>query len=72
MHTVIGKILIVIGIILVIAGLLIFFKVKIPWLGRLPGDIRIEKDGFRLYIPITTCIIISIIITLILLLLKKR
>ncbi len=72
MHTLIGKILIVIGIILVIAGLLVFFKVRIPWLGRLPGDIRIEKDGFRLYIPITTCIIISIIVTLILVLLKKR
>ena len=59
----ITRILIIVGVTLVALGLLW------PWLsqlglGRLPGDIVIEREGFRVYIPITTCIIISVVISI--------
>ena len=67
-----GKILIILGIVLVIAGIIIYFAGdKLSWLGRLPGDIRIEKENFKFYFPITTMIIISIILTLIIKLFQK-
>jgi len=67
-----GKILIVTGVILVIAGLIIYFAAdKLSWLGRLPGDIRIEKGNARFYFPITTMIILSIILSLILWIIRK-
>lgn len=66
-----GKLLIVIGILLIFIGILLSFSGKIPFLGKLPGDIYIKKDNFSFFFPITTCIIISIIISLILQLFKK-
>ena len=61
----IGKTLIILGIVLVVLGLFLNFSGKIPFLGKLPGDIYIKKDNFSFYFPITTCIIISIILSLI-------
>jgi uncharacterized membrane protein len=67
-----GKILITIGVILVIAGLIVYFAGnKLGWIGHLPGDIRIEKENFRFYFPITTMILISVILTLILWIVRK-
>jgi uncharacterized protein HemY len=65
-----GKLLVVLGIVLAIVGLIVWGK--IPFLGRLPGDIRIEKDGFTFYFPLTTMLIISAIASLILFLLRHR
>ena len=64
------RFLIVLGIVLIVAGVLW------PWLrklgfGRLPGDIRYEKDGFSFYFPLTTGLIISVVITLVLWILRK-
>jgi hypothetical protein len=60
-----AKYIVLIGIILVIAGIIMyFFGNKLNWLGRLPGDIRIEKENFSFYFPITTMIIISVILTI--------
>jgi uncharacterized membrane protein len=62
-----GKIVIVAGFIIIIAGVIIyFFGNKLNWIGRLPGDIRIEKENFRFYFPISTMILFSILISLIL------
>jgi hypothetical protein len=62
-----GKWIILIGVGLVLTGLLIyFFHDKLHWIGRLPGDIRIERENFRFYFPITTMILLSIILTLLL------
>jgi hypothetical protein len=67
-----GKILIIIGIVLIIAGIIVYFAGdKLSWLGRLPGDIRIEREHFRFYFPVTTMIIVSIIVTLIIKLFQK-
>lgn len=64
MNAAAGKYVIITGIVIVIAGLIIyFFHHKLHWIGRLPGDIRIEKENFRFYFPITTMIIFSLLIT---------
>lgn len=68
----IGKSIILIGIFIVIAGVIIWFwGDKLRWLGKLPGDIRIEKENFSFYMPITTMIIISVVISAILWLIKQ-
>ena len=64
------KLLIIIGVFLVIIGLFWKFISKLPF-GRLPGDIVINKPGFKLFLPITTMIIISIILSLIIWLIRK-
>lgn len=66
-----GKILILIGIISIAIGILFLFGDKIPFIGRLPGDIYIKRKNFTFYFPIVTSIILSIIISLILYLFKK-
>ena len=68
----IGKYLVVTGIIILTAGVLIyFFHDKMQWIGRLPGDIRVEKPNFKFYFPITTMILASVLISLILWVLRK-
>lgn len=66
-----GKFLIISGIILLLLGLIIQFSGKIPFLGRLPGDIRIEGKNYQFYFPLTSSILISILISLVLLLINK-
>jgi hypothetical protein len=66
-----GKMLIIVGIVLVVIGLAFTYGPKIPWLGKLPGDISIKKDNFSFYFPITTSIIISIILTILFSLFRK-
>jgi len=62
----VGKILILGGAFLAFLGLLLFFWQRIPFLGKLPGDIFLQKGSFQLLIPIVTCIVISIVLTIIL------
>ena len=67
-----GRYIIFIGIAVVVIGILIYFlHDKLHWIGRLPGDIRIEKENFRVYFPIVTMLVISLVITLIINLIKK-
>ena len=60
----IGKLLILIGVVIVCAGLVFLLSDKIPWIGRLPGDITIKRDNFTLYFPLATCILISAVLSL--------
>lgn len=61
-----GKYLILIGAAILVLGILIyFFGGSLKWFGHLPGDIRIERDNFRFYFPITTLILINVVIYLI-------
>jgi hypothetical protein len=66
-----GKILIIVGIVLVIAGILIHLNPRIPFFGRLPGDIVVDRGNFKMFIPITTSIILSVVLSLILYLINK-
>jgi hypothetical protein len=61
-----GKTLILMGLIIVAVGVILSLSGKLPWLGNLPGDITIQRGRFSFYFPITTCIVISIIISLVL------
>jgi len=67
-----GKMLIILGLLVVIIGALVLLVGKIPFLGRLPGDITIHRAGFGFYFPITTCILISLILTFVFSLLLKE
>ena len=67
----IGRWLIFMGILIAAAGVVITFAGKIPWLGKLPGDIYIKRENFSIYFPLATSILLSVIISLILWLLKK-
>ncbi|HEY4759331.1 MAG TPA: DUF2905 domain-containing protein [Thermoguttaceae bacterium] len=58
-----GMFLILVGLILVAAGLIWMFLPYIPWLGRLPGDIAVERGGFRFYFPLASCVLLSLIIS---------
>jgi len=60
-----GKTLISVGIVLVIVGLLVSLAGKLPWIGHLPGDIHIQRGRFSFYFPLTTCIVVSIVISLV-------
>lgn len=67
-----GKWIIITGIFIAIAGVLVyFFHNKLHWIGRLPGDIRVERENFRFYFPITTMIIFSLLLTVIIAVAKK-
>ncbi|AKJ95868.1 hypothetical protein TVD_11120 [Thioalkalivibrio versutus] len=65
-----GKWLIIIGGLIVLIGLLWPWLGKIPW-GRLPGDIVIERENARFYFPLTTMIIVSVVITILLALFRR-
>jgi hypothetical protein len=62
----IGRILVVLGAVLVGVGLLLTFFDKIPFLGKLPGDIHIKRENFQFYFPIATSIALSLLLSLIL------
>ncbi len=67
-----GKYIILFGLILLILGIILYyFGNQLNWLGKLPGDIRIEKENFRFYFPITTMILISVILTILINLIRK-
>ncbi len=66
-----GSFLIYVGIALIVLGIIVRYTNVFHYLGRLPGDIRIEKDNFRFYFPITTMILISLIISLIIRIFRK-
>jgi hypothetical protein len=66
-----GKLLIIVGIVFIAGGLLILYHDKIPFLGKLPGDIRIERGNFSFYFPLMTSILLSVLISLILFLINR-
>jgi len=67
-----GKWIMLAGIIIILAGIVIyFFHDKLNWLGRLPGDIRIEKGNTRFYFPVVTMIIISVLLSLFISIIKR-
>lgn len=64
--------MIILGILAVVSGLVLMFSGdKLKWLGRLPGDIRIQRDNFRFYAPITTMLLISVVLSLLLYIIGK-
>ena len=66
MFTSIGKMLIVFGVVMVVIGIILILMGKVPFLGKLPGDIHIQKKDFGFYFPLGTCIVVSIVLSLLL------
>lgn len=66
-----GKSLIILGILITLIGSLILFSDKIPFIGRLPGDIYIKRDNYSFYFPLATGLLISLIVSFILWLIRK-
>jgi len=62
----IGKMLVIFGVVLVGLGLILLYGAKIPWLGKLPGDITIRRENFTFYFPLATSLILSIILSVLL------
>ena len=60
-----GKSLILLGIILIIAGLFFTYGGRIPLLGKLPGDFRIQRENFSFYFPLASCLLVSVLLSLI-------
>jgi uncharacterized protein HemY len=67
-----GKLLMLFGGILILVGAALVLAEKTPWLGRLPGDIYIQRRNFTFYFPLTTSILISVVLSLVLYLLSRR
>jgi len=66
-----GRILIYLGLLLAVLGVIFTLVGKLPWFGQLPGDITIERERFTFYFPLATCLIISIILSLVLYLFRR-
>ncbi|HVN84946.1 MAG TPA: DUF2905 domain-containing protein [Candidatus Binatia bacterium] len=67
----IGRLLITFGVLLILIGAALSLAGKLPWLGRLPGDVYIKRDHFSFYFPLTTCVIVSVVLTLLMYLLRR-
>jgi hypothetical protein len=67
-----GRSLIVLGVVIAAIGAVMIVGPRIPYLGRLPGDIRIERDGLTIYIPLASMLLISVVASVILGLLNRR
>lgn len=68
----IGKLLIIIGGFIVVVGLVLVLGLRIPFLGRLPGDISVDRGNVHFYFPIVTCLLLSLVLTLLLNLFFRR
>ncbi len=68
----VGRLLVIVGVVTVIIGALLVFSGRLPWLGKLPGDIVIQRKNFTLYFPLATSILLSLLITLLLWLFGKK
>jgi membrane protein implicated in regulation of membrane protease activity len=66
-----GKYLVIVGLLIVAVGLLLWSGVGRGWLGKLPGDINYSKGNFSFHFPIVTCLIVSVVLTLLLWLFRK-
>jgi hypothetical protein len=72
MNSDMGKWIMVAGAAIVLIGMIIFFfHDKLYWIGKLPGDIRIRRGNFRLFIPVTTMLLLSLVLTLTLTIIRK-
>jgi hypothetical protein len=67
-----GRALIVMGIVLAVVGLVLVFVDRVPWIGRLPGDVHVQRGNWTLYVPLGTSIVLSVVLTLVLWLIGRR
>jgi membrane protein implicated in regulation of membrane protease activity len=68
----IGKALIIVGLLIALAGLILTVVGRIPWLGRLPGDIYIQRGNWSFYFPLATSLVLSVVLSLFFYLIGRR
>ena len=68
----VGKLLIVLGVVIALAGVVLVGVGRVPWIGRLPGDINIERGNWSLHFPLMTSLLLSVVLTVILYLIGRR
>jgi uncharacterized protein YybS (DUF2232 family) len=68
----VGKLLIVFGLLIAVVGVILLLAGRLPWLGRLPGDISIQRGNWTFYFPLATSLLISIVLTLIFWVIGRR
>jgi hypothetical protein len=68
----VGKLLVVLGLLIAAAGLLLVLAGRVPWIGRLPGDIFVQRGNWTFYFPLATSLVLSIVLTLVLWLVGRR
>jgi hypothetical protein len=67
----VGKLLFAFGLLLALLGAVVWAAPSVPWLGRLPGDLRIERPGLRIYLPIATSLLVSALLSALLWLVSR-
>ena len=67
-----GRLLVVLGVLIVLVGLVLMLVGGVPWLGRLPGDISVQRGNWSFYFPLTTSILISVLLSVLLYLIGRR
>ena len=67
-----GRLLVVLGVLIVLVGLVLILVGRVPWLGRLPGDISVQRGNWSFYFPLTTSILISVLFSVLLYLIGRR
>lgn len=67
-----GRLLVVLGVVIALVGVALMLAGRVPWLGRLPGDIHIERGNWSFHFPLATSLVISVVLTLLLWLLGRR
>jgi len=68
----IGRMLVVFGLLIALVGVVLMLVGRVPWLGRLPGDIHIQRGNWTFYFPLATSLLLSVVLTLILWILGRR
>ena len=68
----VGKALVALGLLIALTGVVLMLVGRVPWLGRLPGDIHIERGNFSFYFPLATSLLLSVVLTLLLYIVGRR
>jgi len=68
----VGKALVALGLLIALAGVVLMLVGRVPWLGRLPGDIQFQRGNFSFYFPLATSLLLSVVLTLLLYIVGRR
>ena len=68
----VGRMLVVFGVLLALAGVVLMLVGRVPWLGRLPGDVHVQRGNWTFYFPLATSLLLSVVLTLVLWLVRRR
>jgi hypothetical protein len=68
----VGKALVALGLLIALAGVVLMLVGRVPWLGRLPGDIHFQRGNFSFYFPLATSLLLSVVLTLLLYIVGRR